>query len=120
MPTKVLYEDGSIAGYITPAGNMHPTEAEALAEENASTYEARVELFIRSKEWNRGQDTRARTLLAEHLAFEDTLPDLDAAIASMAALLESEKAQAKAARKAARQAEPAATPVPPAPQAQAA
>ena len=123
MPRKVTYEDGTPAGWITPAGNMHPTEAEALAEENASTYEARVELFIRSKSWNRGQDTRARALITEFLANEDTLPALDQSIASMAATLEAEREAVKAARKAARQGNaevPAAPGIPAAPTAQAA
>lgn len=104
MARKVLFDDGNVAGFLTPKGIMHATEAEALAEENEKVYEARVQLFIDSKIWNRGQDTRARALITEFLAFEDTLEDLEAAIAEKSAELEALREEAKKAANEARKA----------------
>ena len=73
MTQKVLLEDGSVMGYLaTNSGTIHPTEAEALADENDARYQLTVGAFIASRSWNRGQDTRASSLIKEYLAWCDT------------------------------------------------
>jgi hypothetical protein len=56
------------------AGTIHATQAEAIAVDNAEYFAAKVDAFIASKEWNRGQDTRAKGLITEYLAWESTQP----------------------------------------------
>ena len=118
MAQKVMLEDGSLMGYLAAnTGTIHQTEAEAVADENEAKYAARVEAFVTSKTWKRGQDTRAFSLIKEYLAWCDTKTGQDllaqaeaAAIAAAAAPADDEEPAEAAAAVA-----PAVPPVPPAP-----
>lgn len=57
-------------GYMV-GGKLFATKHEAVAYKNASVYSERVDKFIASKTWSRGQDTSARKRVIEFLAFED-------------------------------------------------
>ena len=108
MPKKFTADDGS-AFWLSTTGNVHSSEAEALADENAETYAPRVQLFINSREWGKGQAAQTRRHVTEFLAFESTFSakELAAAIEAMKAQMEAEKAGKKGAK--------SAPPVPPPP-----
>jgi hypothetical protein len=72
MATRFVAENGSSVIWQADNGKMFGTEAEAIAEENSKAYEKKVNAFIASKTWNRGQDTRAKALVVEFLAWADT------------------------------------------------
>lgn len=72
MADQIFKADGTPIGWMDGTGTIHATEAEAIAVDNAEAYAARVDAFIASKEWNRGQDTRAKSLITEYLAWEST------------------------------------------------
>jgi hypothetical protein len=103
MPTKFVSEDGQSVFWLAETGKVCATEPEAVAEENAEEYSARVQLFIDSRDWNRGQSARAKALITEFLAFEDTFTEdeLTVAIEKRKAEMDAEKAAAKEARRAA-------------------
>ena len=70
---KFVSDDGSsILFQSSVSGEMYATEAEAIADENAAQYELKVDAFVSSREWKRGQDTRATALITEFLAWCDT------------------------------------------------
>ena len=70
---KFVSDDGSsVLFQSSVSGEMYATEAEAIADENAAQYELKVDAFVSSKEWKRGQDTRATALITEFLAWCDT------------------------------------------------
>ena len=107
MARKVQFEDGTVMGWIAETDldkpsnvrTLYDTEADAIASENAGKYEARIELFVRSHEWARGQEKRARDLVSRFLGFEDSLEDVETAIADMQVALDAEKAARDEARK---------------------
>jgi len=72
MATRFVSEDGNSVIWQATNGKMFGTEAEAIAEENSKQYETSVNAFIKSKIWNRGQDTRAKAMIIEYLAWADT------------------------------------------------
>lgn len=74
MPVRFVSEDGTgVLWQATTDGSLYGTEAEAVAVENKKAYESKVDAFIVSKgNWNRGQDTRAKALVTEFLAWCDT------------------------------------------------
>lgn len=72
MATRFVSEDGNSVIWQATNGKMFGTEAEAIAEENSKQYETKVGAFISSKTWNRGQDTRAKAMIIEFLAWADT------------------------------------------------
>jgi len=57
--------------YRTEDGKFFLTEKEAMAHVAKAKFLERTKPFIASREWARGQDTRAANLIAEFLAFEE-------------------------------------------------
>ena len=122
MPRKLLFEDGTPMGWATADGKVFGLESEAVAHEYREQFSARVELFIRAHEWNRGQETRARAIVLDFLAFEGAEEDIDGKIAAMqqtlaaeaAAKAEQKKENMKKARAARDQEQAAEAPVDPA------
>lgn len=60
----------SIECFKTSDGTIFSSKEEAIAHENRAAFSARIDGFIQSREWPRGQNTQARRLITDFLAYE--------------------------------------------------
>lgn len=60
--------------FKTPDGKTFRTEQAALSHMNAGAYKDTLNAYCKSRSWVRGQETRARNLIADFLAWEDANP----------------------------------------------